>query len=107
MELRFLPAAILVLGGALGVTGCGGYGSICQDAMDCVGGNDNDVAACENDAQALEDKASLAGCDDEYGDYLACFEDNATCHDNQFNDRGACSRELERLGHCADVGGGL
>jgi hypothetical protein len=84
------------------MTGCGGYGAICADAMDCAGGNDADIEACEIDAQAAEDSAGVAQCDEEFADYHACVEDKSTCVDRHFTDRGYCDREAEDLSLCMD-----
>lgn len=96
----FWKTAMAVAG--LVVTGCGGYGAVCADAMDCVGGNDADIEACEIQAEAQEERAAINGCDQEFSDWAACFEEKATCADRSFSDRGYCEREAEDLERCSD-----
>jgi hypothetical protein len=84
--------------------GCGGYGSLCADAMDCEGGNDADVDACEATFNYYEDRSSLEGCDPEWDDLLTCTEDEARCTNNVFSPQGYCDRERDRWVNCVNIG---
>lgn len=99
MAVRWFWTTAMVVAG-LAASGCGGYGAICADVMDCMGGNDADIEACEIQAEAEEERASLNGCEEQHSDYRACFEDKATCSDRVFSDRGYCDREAADLALC-------
>jgi hypothetical protein len=93
------------------MTGCGGYGALCVDKMDCEGGNDADVEACEIQFEYLEDYSSLHGCDPEWEDYYFCFEEQARCRDNPapstdrtFTAEGYCDNEGLDWADCVDLG---
>lgn len=113
MKFRYVRSSVWTvwtLGIILGTTGCGSYGGICTDAMDCLGGNDADIEACEIGLEADEDEASAYGCDPEWDDYYACYEDRARCDRNpdRFNVApGDCDRETEDLFDCIDHGSRL
>jgi hypothetical protein len=86
------------------MTGCGGYGALCADAMDCEGGNDADVDACVVTLDYYEERASLDGCEPEWDELYACVNDEASCRDNNFSADGYCDRERDRWVDCVDIG---
>ena len=103
---RFAPILRMLVTAAVcgGITACTSYGGICADAMDCEGGNDADVDACIVSFDYMEDRSSLEGCDPEWDDLVACFEDEARCSNNNFSAQGYCDREGQRWGDCVDIG---
>jgi hypothetical protein len=78
MHERLLGAAPPLL--ALMLAGCGpDYDTICQERVDCLGGNEADVEACVRQAELQGEIADIEGCDDEWAEYVACLEQNASC----------------------------
>lgn len=77
-------AACLWLGAVSFAAGsCQSYSDYCTEKMDCEGGNDADIQACEVDMAAKADEASLYGCSEWWGVYFECLAQNADCdHDN-------------------------
>ena len=99
---RIRKSVVLVLSVAAAslVTGCGSsYSQICQDTMDCENGNDKDVEACEIQADAEEDIASLEGCDQQWQDLVDCVEQSGRCTDHHW-DTTRCDAESDRYGEC-------
>jgi hypothetical protein len=98
---RCMGVLALAAAAGWGGTGCGGgYGSFCQDAMDCINGNDADVEACEATLASEEDLAELEGCSDEFDEYFTCVNDEARCRGDDFTPDSLCDREDERLDDC-------
>jgi hypothetical protein len=99
-------ASLLALGlGAMGATGCTRFGSFCTDEMDCRGGNDNDIAACEVELNADVDRTDEWGCTAEFDELFTCREAEAYCDANNnwttgdgTNDR--CDVERNHLNDC-------
>lgn len=103
MNLLATPLRVVLLGIALGAIGCGSSSSdYCTAKIDCEGGNDQDIEACEIARDADEDIASVYGCEPEWDDYFACWEDRGYCDRNpdRYTHRGDCDRESERLNDC-------
>jgi hypothetical protein len=89
-----------MIGVFLGGLGCSSYSGYCADAMDCAGGNDNDIDACEVVLEHEEDVASINGCDEEWDDYFVCLEDKSDCDGDQYGPEGSCNDEAEDLDRC-------
>jgi hypothetical protein len=82
---------------------CGGYGSICQKAMDCEGGNSNDEGACEETFELEKTLAHDAGCDSKWDDWYQCYQEHATCHGTkQFDATDFCKNQSDALGVCEE-----
>jgi hypothetical protein len=54
-------------------------GAYCEDRRACMGGNDEDEAACGDRFDAAVDLIDEEGCSSEFEDYFQCFFDNAKC----------------------------
>ncbi len=70
---------------ALALAGCGGpdLQAMCEEAENCVGGNDADIDACVAESELYVDLLDDIGCSDEYSEYFDCIEAASTCHDQQ------------------------
>src|SRR5689334_739339 len=88
---------------AVWLIGCGGYGTYCQDQMDCLGGNEQDVEACEVSMEADEEIADVKGCADVFEEYFACHEEKDSCNDmDQWTADTGCDKENEKLTRCLE-----
>ncbi len=98
--LGVLCLAVAAMGAG---TGCGsGYGSYCEDAMGCEGGNELDTEACELALTREEDLADLEGCADQWAEYFDCANEEARCVNNDFTTVDRCRVEADRLDSCMD-----
>jgi hypothetical protein len=74
--------------------------------MDCLDGNDNDVAYCIADMEQDADVDDAYGCSDYFDDYFDCTESNASCHHDanvtSWSSGGHCDSANDRLGDCRD-----
>ena len=83
---------------ALLLAGCGpNYDNICQEMVDCAGGNEQDVDACIRQAEQQGEIADIEGCDSEWADFVACYEESASCQSE--NTGIACSNN----GDCTSI----
>ena len=98
---RALAAALC---GAMALGGCGGpdHDSLCEQQVECIGGNDADRDACVATYEYMADVADDLGCDDEYDAYFECLEGSATC-DTQ-DTQQPCSTDEECGGARCDGG---
>lgn len=86
MEHRTLAHRARVLAGALiamAMFACGGpdLKKICKETEACRGGNERDVEACVEVAEAERNLTDDIGCGDEHDTYYECYEKYATCRD--------------------------
>ena len=77
------------------------YDGICQEMVDCAGGNEADLEACVREAEQLGEIADIEGCDDEWADMVACIEENARCDSQNTGD--PCTSDAE----CSSMGDGM
>lgn len=101
--LKLKLGALLVASAAVG---CGGsYSALCEDEMDCRGGNDADIDACIVRYEHDEERAVIDGCEEEWDDWIVCLEEEAQCNDalNVFApDITDCVGEAVDLNDCLD-----
>ena len=87
--------------GLVAVVGCGtlfsGFKEYCQEAVDCLDGNNEDEKACMVHIDNEKRLARVYGCQDYHTDYLVCMKDNAGCEDyygqDYWTDGGDCNDE--------------
>jgi hypothetical protein len=100
---------LLALGAllALSLPSCGGrHADLCDQAVDCAGGNDADYGACVEYLDAYEDVAAAHECDRQYDDYIECFQEQNNCVDiPATNDEilvhdDSCNDEADDLNDC-------
>jgi hypothetical protein len=96
---RTLGLAALVV--ACAATGCSPYGALCVDEIDCEGGNDADIEACEIRYQAAEDVAAVWGCEDRWDDYVFCLDDRYRCSGGNWTHDDICDDERKAFENCA------
>jgi hypothetical protein len=85
---------------ALAVAGCSGHGSLCEDIIDCVGGNDQDQEACVVELDVREEVADIEGCSDDYAALYDCQEEAGHCSGSNWVDDGKCGAEQEKYDRC-------
>jgi hypothetical protein len=69
--------------------------------MDCRGGNDADIEACEIAYAAQEDVAAVYGCEDRWEDYVICLEDQYRCSNRDWTHDGDCNNRRDSYNDCA------
>jgi hypothetical protein len=80
----------------LATTACGSkIGDLCERSCECEG---CDVGECEDQAEALEDAASKAGCGSEFDDFIDCVDDSGECVDGNFETADECEDFFESCG---------
>lgn len=86
--------------------GCDSYGDICEQEIQCIGGNDADIDACVAQIEGEEDVASAYDCTDPWDKYIECVADKIDCDDGNI-DLG-CDDEAESYSDCksaaSDIG---
>jgi hypothetical protein len=89
-------AALLFAGSA-----CDSHGdNVCQDIGDCSQGGDNDwIASCQDEAEALGAEASGQGCGGAFDAYYRCADSSYTCTGATATFPG-CDDELAALDAC-------
>lgn len=95
---RTLGLAALVV--SCVTAGCSPYGALCADEMDCRGGNDADVDACEIAYEANDDVAGVWGCEDRWENYVLCLDDNLRCSDKKWTHDNNCDNERDAYNDC-------
>ncbi len=84
------------------LVGCGpDYDAICQEVVDCAGGNEADLEACIREAERQEEIADIEGCGDEWEEMIVCIEEEASCESTPTG--MACTTTDE----CRDMGIGI
>jgi hypothetical protein len=81
---------------------CGGYGSYCDEVMNCMGGNDADLEACEINLDASEEVASIENCSEEFDAWFTCLEEESECRDENWTAEERCDDENEKLQGCLE-----
>jgi hypothetical protein len=94
----WVGAALLLA--SVGFGGCSPYSTYCVDAMDCEGGNDNDIDACEISLKAEADHADVWGCTDDWDRYWECIEAEAHCDNDNWTSDDHCNNEGSDLNDC-------
>lgn len=84
---------------ALAAAGCASFGSYCEDAAACEGGNEADQEACTLRLERDEDRATARACEEDFDAYFECLEDSSECVDGVY-DGSACAEEGETIGEC-------
>lgn len=103
MRLLKLKLSALALVLASGVVGCGSsYSAYCTEKMDCEGGNDADLEACEISNEASEDVASVYGCDVEWEEFFLCVEEDSDCDNDVYIPDLDCLDKYEDYQDCVD-----
>jgi hypothetical protein len=99
-----LRLGIGVLAAAL--AGCGGpdHEALCEQQVECIGGNDKDLEACVATLDYVEGVSSDVGCSDEYDAYFECRESELECdtQDTQFPCGGNADCDQVGGGSCSD-----
>lgn len=98
-SFAWVGAALLC---AFGGVGCSPYGTYCADKMDCEGGNDNDIEACEIQMSADADTADVWDCGDDWDFYLECLEAESHCDNDNWTTDTDCDDERHDLNVCID-----
>jgi hypothetical protein len=99
---RTLGLAIRLMIACTLLGACSPYGGICDDTMNCEGGNAADYDACVITYEAQEEKSNLYGCGDLLDRYLECFEVQASCKNDNWTDEGDCGDERQDFNKCID-----
>jgi hypothetical protein len=92
-----LALVVTILLAAAGV-GCSSYGDICDQTIQCIGGNDEDIDACVQQYEGNEDVASAYDCSDPFDKYIECVNDKIDCDDGKLD--FDCGDEAESLQEC-------
>ena len=76
----------LVVGAAvaLGSPACDPFNAYCTAKIECEGGNDRDLEACEITSQAGADRAQVYECTGEFEAFSACREASSECDEFGF-----------------------
>jgi hypothetical protein len=86
---------------ALSSSGCGGYGTFCQERIDCEGGNEQDEEACVINREAAEEIADIEGCADDFATFFECVEEQSSCtEENQWTVDDKCADQEEKYNRC-------
>ena len=76
--------------------------------MDCEGGNEADVEACELEFEYASDQASLYGCEDYFDSLAECRDERAHCDtsdsENPAYTAEDCAAELQDRNSCISDG---
>jgi hypothetical protein len=67
---------------ALAAGSCRSFNEYCTNKMDCLCGNDLDIAECEKEEETTADIAYNHGCKSEYDLAQDCIEQESECDDN-------------------------
>ncbi len=82
--------------------GCSGlHSDICEQTIQCEGGNDADIDACVAQLDGEEDVAAAYDCGDPWDKYIECVGDKIDCNDGNI-DIGSCGDEYESYANCKD-----
>jgi hypothetical protein len=93
--------AVGVAVAALAVAGCSSHGSLCEDIIDCAGGNEQDQEACVIGLDLKEEIADIEGCSDDYAELFDCQEEASHCtDDNNWTDDGKCAEQEDKYNRC-------
>ncbi|HEY4121348.1 MAG TPA: hypothetical protein VGM56_25960 [Byssovorax sp.] len=101
--MRALPLALssaaLLAFAVLIAPGCtSAVGDACQSAVNCEGGNDDDVQACIGEADGAAEVASAYNCDDAYSKLVDCLTSSGHC--DKGNWKTNCDKQDESVGAC-------
>lgn len=106
MRILKLGLGGLALMIAAATSGCSTYGSYCEAAMDCMGGNDADIEACEINQDEAEEIASIRDCSAEFDALFACVEEESSCEEiatvEVYTYGNDCENEEEDYNDCMD-----
>jgi len=105
-----MVAGVSLAAAQLGL-GCGTSASaVCDEICDCVGCSENEHENCIDDFEDAERVAENEGCDDQYEEYLSCFDEEIQCRSSELDVDG-CESEAESLSKClggnVSIGGPL
>ena len=99
--MPWTKTALGVAVAALAVVGCSSHGSLCEEFIDCAGGNEQDQEACVIELDLREEVADIEGCSDDYGELYDCQEEALHCtNDNKWTDDGDCQEQQEKYDRC-------
>jgi hypothetical protein len=94
MKFLWMTAVLLAVGG------CDSFGDYCEAAANCVGGNEKDIDACVVTIEADEERADLYGCDEWFGNYRECLEEESNCENDNYTPEERCNDESRELSSC-------
>jgi len=90
----------LLAGLVVGLLACDPYGAYCEEAMDCMGGNEQDVDACVVELEGREEHAALWDCDEYFDALFECLELEADCDNDYYTPDDSCEDEQEDYEAC-------
>lgn len=100
-----LALVVTIALAAVGI-GCDSYADICEQEIQCIGGNDADIDACIAGIEGEEEVAAAYDCTDAWDKYVDCIAEKIDCDDGNL-DLG-CSDEGESYSDCksaaSDIG---
>ena len=82
--------------------GCAGSGGYCEDKVDCEGGIDLAVTACDADVSDTRTRAENLGCLAEYEAHQSCVQSESSCDSGSFGPGAACDETEDALEFCLD-----
>ena len=98
--LRTLGLSLFLLVAAA-ASGCGGVtGEYCDLKCECEGCSDNQLDACNVEAESAVDQSDIYGCADFHDEYLQCVVDHPLCEVADFRNPPACAAQDDRLDNC-------
>ncbi len=74
-----LRCSCLVVLASLAACAPPNFKDLCDKTESCAGGNDQDKAACIDQARTARKEADDVGCKKEFDDYTVCLIDSGTC----------------------------
>ena len=100
VPLTFFCTLIVLTGG------CGSrFGDYCKAAIQCEGGNDKDVDACQDSLDGCDNAANAYGCNSEANAYADCITQKSGCNNKNYT-TNECDNEGQALASCVKAASG-
>ena len=78
----------------------------CDEAMDCLDGNDEDLKACRAQIRHEQETSRIYKCSEDYDSYFDCLLDDSDCEEYEgtdyWTDEGKCDDDWEDYIECLD-----
>jgi len=93
-----------------GLSGCDllnpDVAAYCEEAMDCLDGNDEDLKSCKAQVRHEKERARIYDCSDDHDDWVECLFDDSDCEDYEgtdyWTDEDKCDDDWEDYIECLD-----
>ena len=103
MFKRFLSTAtVLAIPAFFALSSCASlFSDYCDKRMSCLGGNDQDRAACVDQLRGEEKAASDYKCSDSFDAYYECRRTTGTCNQGKFDTN--CDQQGKSYNACIEA----